>query len=95
MSDEAKEKGYIIWCYEGTIEEVHVATNRSEKKFSITTKHAAARILWDREFNDANGARVRFDFMLNPQPSQVCQGYCILKLPQWLECALRHRSDHC
>ena len=42
------------------------ATNRSQKKFSITTKHAAARILWDREFNDASGARVRFDFMLSP-----------------------------
>ena len=65
-SDEVKQKGYIIWCYEGTIEKVIAASDCSEKKFTVQSKHAAAQILWDREFNDASGARVRFDFVLNP-----------------------------
>jgi hypothetical protein len=42
------------------------ATTTSTKKFSTTTKHAAAQILWDAGFNTAEGARVHFDCALNP-----------------------------
>jgi hypothetical protein len=42
------------------------ATTTSTKKFRITTKHAAAQILRDTEFNTAEGARVHFDCALNP-----------------------------
>jgi hypothetical protein len=54
VSAEAKERGYIIWCHEGIIEDVLEATTTSTKKFGITTKHAAAQILWDTEFKPSS-----------------------------------------
>jgi hypothetical protein len=55
--------------HEGIIEDVLEATTTSTKKFGITTKHAAAQMLWDTEFNNAEGERVRFDCALNPHTS--------------------------